>query len=61
MLVQDVTRCKNRLKALYRGRGISAAGRAIYQPLARKLATIVWKLWRTQTEFRAEEIKSVAR
>lgn len=31
MLVRDVTRCKNRLKALYRGRGIGTGGSAIYQ------------------------------
>jgi transposase len=31
-LVEDVTRCKNRLKALYRGVGVNCRGRAIYQP-----------------------------
>lgn len=30
-LVQDTTRVMNRLKALFRGRGISCSGRAIYQ------------------------------
>ena len=30
-LVQDVTRVMNRLKALYRGRGISCGGRAVYR------------------------------
>jgi len=30
-LVSDATRVKNRLKALYRGRGIDCAGRAIYR------------------------------
>lgn len=30
-LVEDTTRCRNRLKALYRGAGISCSGRAVYQ------------------------------
>jgi transposase len=30
-LVQDTTRVMNRLKALFRGRGISCSGRAVYQ------------------------------
>ena len=34
-LVQDTTRAMNRLKALYRGRGIACPGRGVYQPRQR--------------------------
>lgn len=34
-LVRDATRVMNRIKALYRSRGISCAGRAVYSPLQR--------------------------
>lgn len=34
-LVEDATRSQNRLKALYRGRGIECAGHALYRPAQR--------------------------
>ena len=36
-LVADTTRVKNRLKAIYRGRGVRTSGRAVYQASQREL------------------------
>ena len=36
-LVEDTSRVKNRLKAIYRGRGVGTRGRAVYQPSQREL------------------------
>ena len=49
-LVEDTTRTKNRLKALYRGRGLSCKGEAIYgrEQRARWLAKLQTKEMRTR-------------
>jgi len=36
-LVSDTTRVKNRIKAIYRGRGVRSSGRAVYQASQREL------------------------
>lgn len=36
-LVSDTTRVKNRIKAIYRGRGVRTSGRAVYQASQREL------------------------
>jgi transposase len=50
-LVTDITRTKNRLKALYRARGIACAGRAIYR--ADKREEYLAKLTDEPARFRA--------
>jgi transposase len=51
-LVEDTTRTKNRMKALYRGRGLSCKGEAIYrrEQRAQWLAKLQTKEMRTRSE-----------
>lgn len=53
-LVSDATRVKNRLKALYRGRGMECAGRAIYRSSQRD--EWLQKLSEPGARFRAESL-----
>lgn len=53
-LVTDTVRAKNRLKSLYRARGIACAGQGIYRP--DKRAEFVAKLPDEASRFRAESL-----
>ena len=55
-LVQDATRVKSRLKALFRARGIKTAGRAVYDPTLR--TEWLEKLSEPGARFRAEVLCS---
>ena len=53
-LVEDTTRAQNRLKAIYRGRGIDCSGTEIYRPDQR--ADYLAKLSDEAARFRAESL-----
>jgi transposase len=55
-VVQDATRVKSRLKALFRARGIKTAGRSVYDPATR--AEWLEKLPEPGARFRAEALYS---
>ena len=73
-LARDITRVKNRIKAIYRGRGIPCAGRSIYNPKnrgewldvlkengARERAEILFLQLEPLEKLRAEAEKKVVR
>ena len=62
MVVQDVVRVQNRIKALFRSRGVAVSGKSIYAEkgtkpslakltIARKLAAIALSMWKSKETY----------